>query len=117
MRQAPVGIQANRFRRWLAARGVELGRGHARLAGERAVEVDGQLPQAREAVIVAVGSGALIPPIPGLADVAAWSNREITTAREVHAPAARARRGDGAGLEFSRIAGHDRGGNGFSAGT
>jgi pyruvate/2-oxoglutarate dehydrogenase complex dihydrolipoamide dehydrogenase (E3) component len=68
---------------WLADRGVELIRGHAHLAGERAVEVDGQLLQAREAVILAVGSGALIPPIPGLADVAAWSNRKITTAREV----------------------------------
>lgn len=67
---------------WLADRGVELIRGHARLAGERAVEVDGQLLRAHEAVIVAVGSGALIPPIPGLAEVAAWSNREITTARE-----------------------------------
>jgi len=33
--------------------------------------------------VIAVGTGALMPPIPGLAAAGAWSNREITTAREV----------------------------------
>jgi dihydrolipoamide dehydrogenase len=38
---------------------------------------------AREAVILATGSTAAMPPIPGLAEASAWSNREITTAQEV----------------------------------
>ncbi len=68
---------------WLEQRGIELVRGHARLDGERRVRVGDDLLIAREAVVVAVGSGALEPPIPGLAEARAWSNREITTAREV----------------------------------
>ncbi|MBS1885711.1 MAG: NAD(P)/FAD-dependent oxidoreductase [Actinobacteria bacterium] len=65
---------------WLEERGVELIRGHARLEGERRVRVGADTLMAREAVVIAVGSGALVPPIPGLAEAAAWSNREITTA-------------------------------------
>lgn len=34
-------------------------------------------------VVIAVGSSALFPPIPGLAEVGAWSNRELTTAAAV----------------------------------
>lgn len=68
---------------WLQARDIELVRGRARLEGERRVRVGDEVLLAREAVIIAVGSGALIPPIPGLAEVGAWSNREITTSREV----------------------------------
>jgi dihydrolipoamide dehydrogenase len=36
-----------------------------------------------EAVVVAVGSAAAVPPIPGLAEAGAWSNREITTTNEI----------------------------------
>ncbi len=68
---------------WLEARNIELVRGHARLDGERRVRVGDDLLIAREAVVIAVGSGALIPPIPGLADAGAWSNRQITTTKEV----------------------------------
>ena len=68
---------------WLEERGVELIRGHARLEGERRVRVGEDVLTARDAVVIAVGTGALIPPIPGLAEAGAWSNREITTAREV----------------------------------
>jgi dihydrolipoamide dehydrogenase len=67
---------------WLRERGVELVRGSATLVGEREVQVGGQLLQTREAVVIATGSGPLMPPIPGLAEVSAWSNREITTAQE-----------------------------------
>ncbi|MGH2857447.1 MAG: dihydrolipoyl dehydrogenase family protein [Solirubrobacteraceae bacterium] len=67
---------------WLQERGIELVRGRARLDGERRVRVGDQLLVAREAVVVAVGSAASMPPIPGLAEVDAWSNRELTTARE-----------------------------------
>jgi len=70
---------------WLHARNIELVRGHARLDGERRVRVGDEVLLARNAVVIAVGSGALIPPIPGLAEAGAWSNREITTSREVPA--------------------------------
>ncbi|MBW8059383.1 MAG: NAD(P)/FAD-dependent oxidoreductase [Solirubrobacterales bacterium] len=68
---------------WLQARDIELVRGHARLEGERRVRVGEDVLIAREAVVIAVGTGALVPPIPGLAEAGAWSNREITTASEV----------------------------------
>jgi pyruvate/2-oxoglutarate dehydrogenase complex dihydrolipoamide dehydrogenase (E3) component len=65
---------------WLEARGVTLLRGHARLAGERRVSLDGSPLEARRAVVLATGSEALLPPIPGLADARPWTNREATTA-------------------------------------
>jgi pyruvate/2-oxoglutarate dehydrogenase complex dihydrolipoamide dehydrogenase (E3) component len=68
---------------WLQARDIELVRGHGRLDGERRVRVGDDVLVARDAVVIAVGSGALMPPIPGLAAAGAWSNREMTTAREV----------------------------------
>jgi dihydrolipoamide dehydrogenase len=68
---------------WLSDRGIELFRGEAQLDGERTVRVGEDVLCARDAVILAVGSGALFPPIPGLAEAGAWSNREITTAKEV----------------------------------
>lgn len=76
---------------WLRERGVRLLRGQARLSGERRVAVtavDGGDPvehAAREAVIVATGSTALLPPIPGLADAQPWTSREGTTADAVPA--------------------------------
>ncbi len=104
---------------WLDSIGARLLRGHARLAGERVVEVfggnriavgrytgptaaatdradggrteagsdpdhghAGDEPQvrirARHAVVVATGSGAALPPIPGLADAVPWTSREAT---------------------------------------
>jgi dihydrolipoamide dehydrogenase len=68
---------------WLDERGVTLLRGSARLTGERTIEVDGTTHIARTAVVLATGTGALIPPIPGLADAHAWTNRLGTTASTV----------------------------------
>jgi pyruvate/2-oxoglutarate dehydrogenase complex dihydrolipoamide dehydrogenase (E3) component len=72
---------------WLEGIGATLVRGHGRLAGERAVEVtrDGATRriEARRAVILATGTGPLLPPIEGLADVIAWTNREATQASRV----------------------------------
>jgi len=88
---------------WLDQRGVTLLRGRARLAGERRVAVEAlrdeggatapgggaegsggeRVYEAREAVIVATGSGALLPPIPGLLEAQPWTNREATTADAV----------------------------------
>jgi pyruvate/2-oxoglutarate dehydrogenase complex dihydrolipoamide dehydrogenase (E3) component len=70
---------------WLEQRGVTVVRGPGRITGERIVEVDGRSLQARKAVVIATGSQAAIPPIPGLAEVAGWTNREGTTSKEVPA--------------------------------
>ena len=70
---------------WLQERGVTLVRGPARLDGERRVMVGDELLQARRAVVIATGSGAAIPPVPGLAEVAPWTNRQGTTSEEIPA--------------------------------
>jgi dihydrolipoamide dehydrogenase len=41
--------------------------------------------RARKAVILAPGTGATIPPIPGLRESHAWTNREVTTAKAIPA--------------------------------
>lgn len=76
--------------RWLDGAGIDLIRGHARLAGERVVVVttaDGGATtvHARYAVVAATGSVPVVPAIPGLADVDAWGSREATTADTVPA--------------------------------
>src|SRR5579859_3596604 len=68
---------------WLEKHGVALVRGRARLAGERRVEVGEHTLTAREAVVVATGSSALVPPIPGLAAAKPWTNIEGTTSKAV----------------------------------
>jgi dihydrolipoamide dehydrogenase len=68
---------------WLESRGVALLRDHARLDGERRVRVGEDLLVARRAVVVAAGSGALVPPVDGLREAEPWTNREATTARAV----------------------------------
>jgi pyruvate/2-oxoglutarate dehydrogenase complex dihydrolipoamide dehydrogenase (E3) component len=67
---------------WLEERGIELVRGHGRLAGERVVQMGDDTLTARRAVIVATGTKAAIPPIPGLREAQPWTNREATTAHE-----------------------------------
>src|SRR4051794_12136902 len=70
---------------WLEQRGVTLARGSARLTGERAIDVDGTTHTARRAVVLATGSSAGVPPIPGLAEAHGWTNREGTTSERVPA--------------------------------
>jgi pyruvate/2-oxoglutarate dehydrogenase complex dihydrolipoamide dehydrogenase (E3) component len=68
---------------WLEKRGVTVVRGHGRLAGERRVSVGDDVLSARQAVVIATGSSATIPPVPGLADASPWTNIEATTAKQV----------------------------------
>jgi dihydrolipoamide dehydrogenase len=68
---------------WLDNRGVALVRGYGRLDGERRVRVGDELYEARRAVVLAVGTSAAVPPIPGLAEAKPWTNREITTSEHV----------------------------------
>ncbi len=68
---------------WLEERGVTLVRGQGRFEGERRIRVgDDEVLVAEQAVIVATGSGPVMPPIPGLVEARPWSNREATTATE-----------------------------------
>ena len=67
---------------WLEDKGIELVRAHGRLDGERRVKAGDDLLVAGRAVVVATGSGALIPPIDGLREAEPWTNREITTAKQ-----------------------------------
>jgi pyruvate/2-oxoglutarate dehydrogenase complex dihydrolipoamide dehydrogenase (E3) component len=85
---------------WLEDRGIALVRGHGRLTGERSVQVGDDALSARRAVIVATGTEAAVPPIPGLREAEPWTNREATTAHEV--PASLAVLGGGAsGIELA----------------
>lgn len=68
---------------WLEDHKITLIRGHGRLEGERRVRVDEHTYEARQAVIIAVGSQAVVPPIPGLAEAKPWTNREVTTAQSI----------------------------------
>ena len=68
---------------WLEDHGVTLIRGHGRLDGERRVRVGEDVLVARRAVVVATGSTAALPPIPGLAEARPWTNREATTASTI----------------------------------
>ncbi len=70
---------------WLEQRSIELLRGHGRLTGERSVAVGEEVLKARRAVILATGSVAAMPPIPGLADASPWTNREVTGAHAIPA--------------------------------
>jgi pyruvate/2-oxoglutarate dehydrogenase complex dihydrolipoamide dehydrogenase (E3) component len=68
---------------WLAERSVVLVRGHGTLSGAREVRVGEELLRARRTVVLAVGTAASIPPIPGLEEAAPWTNREATTAHAI----------------------------------
>jgi pyruvate/2-oxoglutarate dehydrogenase complex dihydrolipoamide dehydrogenase (E3) component len=68
---------------WIEKRSIELVRGQGVLAGERELSVGEELLRARKAVILAPGTGAAIPPIPGLREARPWTNREVTTAKAI----------------------------------
>jgi pyruvate/2-oxoglutarate dehydrogenase complex dihydrolipoamide dehydrogenase (E3) component len=69
--------------RWLASKGIDLLRGVGKLAGTGVVEVDGVRHTAGH-VVVATGSDAVIPPVPGLRDLdGIWTNREVTGMKAV----------------------------------
>jgi pyruvate/2-oxoglutarate dehydrogenase complex dihydrolipoamide dehydrogenase (E3) component len=69
---------------WLEQRHVTLVRGRARISGKLQVEVEGQETlAARRAVVVATGSTASVPGIPGLREARPWTNRNATTAHQV----------------------------------
>jgi dihydrolipoamide dehydrogenase len=68
---------------WLSQRSIALVRGHGTLVGARELRVGEELLHARRAVVLAPGTGASIPPIPGLREAAPWTNRDVTTAKAI----------------------------------
>ena len=74
---------------WLSGAGITLLRGRGRLTGERAVEVthdDGTTTSvSARSVVVATGSVPSSPPVDGIDDVSAWTNREATQVKEIPA--------------------------------
>jgi len=69
--------------KWLADTGIDLFRGHGRLAGTGAVEVNGERHTAGH-VVVATGADPFIPPIRGLDGLdGVWTNREVTGMKAV----------------------------------
>ncbi|MFD7855450.1 dihydrolipoyl dehydrogenase family protein [Streptomyces microflavus] len=100
--QAPLDVQAVLAHRddeaahwkddgqvaWLESVGADIHRGTGRLTGPRAVSVtapDGSVHRltARHAVAVCTGTRAVVPGLPGIADVRPWTSREATSAKEV----------------------------------
>ncbi|MFI9545881.1 dihydrolipoyl dehydrogenase family protein [Streptomyces sp. NPDC052016] len=69
--------------RWLEGIGADLHRGHGRLTGPRTVAVGDKILTARHAVAVCTGSRAVLPDLPGLAEVKPWTSREATSAQSV----------------------------------
>jgi pyruvate/2-oxoglutarate dehydrogenase complex dihydrolipoamide dehydrogenase (E3) component len=83
---------------WLLERGITVLRGEARLDGRGRVVVrppgsrdatdagspaPARLLTARRAVVLATGTRAALPPVPGLAQAHPWDNREVTGLKEV----------------------------------
>src|SRR4051794_28354460 len=68
---------------WLSGQGIDLLRGTGRLAGHRAVDVDG-VRHTAEHVVLACGADPVIPPIPGMRELdGIWTNREVTGMKAV----------------------------------
>jgi pyruvate/2-oxoglutarate dehydrogenase complex dihydrolipoamide dehydrogenase (E3) component len=73
---------------WAHSSGIDVVRGHGRLAGERSVEVIGadgwnRTLTARHAVVLATGTTATVPNIPGLRDALPWTSRDVTNLHEI----------------------------------
>ena len=85
----------------MEATGAKLFRGEGILTDLRTVEVKGEQLVARRAVVIANGSTAAIPPIPGLDTIEFWTNRQAAIPSEL--PASLAILGGGAiGLELGQ---------------
>jgi pyruvate/2-oxoglutarate dehydrogenase complex dihydrolipoamide dehydrogenase (E3) component len=60
-------------------------RGYAKIAAPGTVQVDGSTYVASRGIVVATGTLAAVPPIPGLADTPFWTNHDVVEAKELPA--------------------------------
>ena len=67
----------------IEAKGARLVRGAGKVVDQRTVEVGGERYIARQSLVIANGSTAAIPPIPGLDTVDYWTNRQAAVPREL----------------------------------
>jgi pyruvate/2-oxoglutarate dehydrogenase complex dihydrolipoamide dehydrogenase (E3) component len=68
---------------YLEAKGIDVLRGPARLAGPGRLDVGGEVHSA-DHIVIATGSDPVIPPVPGLRELdGVWTNREATALTEV----------------------------------
>jgi pyruvate/2-oxoglutarate dehydrogenase complex dihydrolipoamide dehydrogenase (E3) component len=72
---------------WAKGAGIDVVRGRGRLTGERTVEVSTtsgvRTVRARHAVVLATGTTASIPDVPGLREALPWTSRDATNLHEV----------------------------------
>ncbi|MEU7043347.1 NAD(P)/FAD-dependent oxidoreductase [Streptomyces varsoviensis] len=71
-------VAADRF----TGKGGRLVRGRGKLTGHGQVAAGGEVFEARRGVVIATGTRPQIPPVPGLADVPYWTNRDAIAAKE-----------------------------------
>ncbi len=75
---------------WVKGAGITPVRGRGKLSGERTVTVTAQDGSTREltathAVVLATGTQATVPDVPGLRDATPWTSREVTSMKTVPA--------------------------------
>lgn len=80
--QITGGLDDSGQEKWLAGLDVGLVRGTGRIVAPGLVQV-GDRELEYEKLVIATGSSASFPPIPGLAETDFWTNREATITREV----------------------------------
>lgn len=68
--------------KWAREAGIDVLRGDGRIAGPNTVAVGDQTYTA-DHIVIATGSEAFIPPIPGLRELDFWTNREATGVQEI----------------------------------
>jgi dihydrolipoamide dehydrogenase len=72
---------------WLDSKHITLVRGTGRLSGPHTVTISvadrAETVLSADRVVLATGTVPALPPIPGLADVGAWTNRDATAAKQV----------------------------------
>jgi len=67
----------------LVGKGGTFVRGYATITGPGEVEVNGDVYRAGRGIVIATGTRAAVPPIPGLADTPYWTNHEIIKVEEL----------------------------------
>jgi len=73
---------------WANSVGIDVVRGTGRISGDREITVTTsgggeRVLRARHAVVLATGTTAAVPPVPGLREARPWSSRDVTNLHEV----------------------------------